>query len=121
MSIRVVVADDVEVMRAMIRLALESHGFEIVAEAEDGAEAIEAYRTHRPDVLILDLQMREVHGLEVAREILSQDPEARFIVCTSLGQDETIRQALELGAKDFVIKPIDPQRLIQAVESAVNC
>lgn len=119
MSKRVVIADDTEVMRAMIRLALEAAGFEIVAEATTGAEAVEAYREHRPDVLTLDLQMGEMGGLEAAKKILEFDPDLRFVVCTSLGQEEHVRRALELGARDFVIKPFEPERIIQAMEMAV--
>jgi two-component system chemotaxis response regulator CheY len=119
MAHRIVIADDTEVMRAMIRLALESAGFEVVAEATSGAEVVEMYREFRPDAVTLDLRMGDMDGLDAAREILKFDPDLRFIVCTSRGQEEHIRAAVEIGASDFVIKPFEPERIIQAMELAV--
>lgn len=120
MAHRVLIADDTEVMRAMIRLALESVGFEIVAEATNGDDAVALYLQHRPDCITLDINMGMTDGLQAARTLLEHDPGLRFVVCTTQGQEEQIREAVEMGAADFVVKPFTPERIIQAVRTAVG-
>jgi len=120
MAHSVVIADDTEVMRAMIRLALEDAHCEIAAEASSGNDALAAYRIHRPDCLVLDVQLGDMTGLDVAREIKKEYPDLRFVICTSQGQEDLIKEAVTMGAADFVLKPFQPDRIVQAVRTAVG-
>ncbi len=120
MAAKILIVDDTEVMRAMIRLVLEDAGYTVVAEAVNGEEAVAAFQLHRPDATTLDLNLGDISGLEVARKIQAIDPGFRFVVVTSQGQEEKIREAVEMGAKDFVIKPFQPERILQAIRGAVG-
>ena len=98
MANRILIADDTEVMRTMIRLALESAGFEVVGEASSGEEAVALYQQLRTDAITLDITMGGIDGIETARLIKDLDPEVRFVMVTALGQEERIREAVEVGA-----------------------
>lgn len=119
MAARVLIVDPTEVMRAMMRLALEDAGFEVVAEATGAAEAKALFREKLPDVLTLDLSLPDGSGLDVARELRAERPGLRFVVVTSQSREELIREAVEMGAKDFVVKPFQPGRFVEAVRKAV--
>lgn len=120
MKPRILIVDDSEVVRAMVRLVLEDNGFEVIAEAVTAAEAWQAYVDDPPDAVIIDMALPDASGLELAEKLKEYDPALRFIVCTSTAQEEVVRQALELGARDFVTKPFQPERIIQAVKKAVE-
>lgn len=120
MSYRILIADDTEVMRTMIKLALSSAGFQVVGEASSGEEAVQLYQTLRPDAVTLDITMGGIDGIETARQIRDLDPNVRFVMVTALGQEDRIRQAVEVGAKDFVVKPFEPDRIISAVKTALG-
>ena len=115
---RVLIADDTEVMRMMIRMALESAGFSIVGEALDGAQAVAMYHELRPDVVTLDITMPHKDGIEACCEILAADPQARIVMVTALGHEDRIRAAVRAGARDFIVKPFEPERIIKAVKKA---
>ncbi len=120
MSHRILIVDDTEVMRTMIRLALESAGFEVVGEAASGEAAIELYRELSPDAVTLDITMGTIDGIETARRIQAEDPDVRFVMVTALGQEDRIREAVTVGARDFVVKPFEPERIIAAVRTALG-
>ena len=117
---RVVVVDDAVFMRNQLRDLLEAGGFEVVAEGQDGAEALELYAEHHPDLLTLDLVMPRMTGVETLGELRRQHPEARVIVCSSLSDQPTIFEAIRLGARDYVLKPVDADKLLDAARKAVT-
>lgn len=120
MKPRILIVDDSEVVRAMVRLVLEDNGFEITGEAVSAAEAWQAYVDDPPDAVVIDMALPDATGLELAEKLADYDPALRFVMCTSSAQDEVVQQALALGAKDFVTKPFQPERIIQAVKKAVE-
>jgi two-component system, chemotaxis family, chemotaxis protein CheY len=116
---RVLVVDDAAFMRKMVSDALAQGGHEVVGEAGNGAEAIERYQTLKPEVTTLDITMPEKDGLEALKEIVSLDPTARVVMCSALGQETKVLEAIKAGAKDFVVKPFQPDRVLEAVSKAL--
>lgn len=116
---RVVVVDDTAFMRHRLRDLLEAGGFEVVAEGGDGAEALALYAEHLPDLLTLDLVMPRMTGIEALAELRSRHPNARVIVCSSLNDQPTILEAIRLGARDYLIKPLGENQLLEAARKAV--
>lgn len=117
-DLTIVLADDQELVRAGFRVILESEpGFRVVGEARDGAEAVEAVRAHRPDVVCLDVQMPNVDGLEAARRIAALPEPPAVLVLTTFDHDDALFQALEAGASGFLLKNASPERLIDAVRT----
>jgi len=117
-DLTIVLADDQELVRAGFRVILESEpGFRVVGEAADGAEAVEAVRRHRPDVVCLDVQMPNVDGLEAARRIAALPDPPAVLVLTTFDHDDALFQALEAGASGFLLKNATPERLIDAVRT----
>ena len=106
-------------MRATLRSALEKAGYEIVAEADNGPEAIELYAKHRPDLVTMDIVMPHGNGLEAIVNIMKFDTDAKIVVITALGHEPMIRKALSFGALNFLIKPADPEEVLQTVESVL--
>jgi DNA-binding NarL/FixJ family response regulator len=115
MPIRVLIADDHTVVRQALRLLLEREGFEVVAEATDGHQAIRAVRESEPDVAVLDLVMPLLNGVETAREIRQASPRTRTILLTSRSDDERILEALKAGIRGCALKSCDAQELIRAI------
>ncbi|MFQ5699667.1 MAG: response regulator [Myxococcota bacterium] len=120
MSRRVLIADDAAFMREMLRDVLSTSDFEVVAEAANGEEAVEAYHTHRPDLVTLDIVMPGMSGLDALRRIRAEDPGACIVMCSALGQEALVVEALEAGARDFVVKPFKPDQVLAALESALQ-
>jgi len=116
---RVLVVDDAAFMRRMVIDALRKGGHEVVGEAENGAEAVTLFRELQPDVTTLDITMPEKDGLSALKEIIELDPGARVIMCSALGQESKVVESIKLGAKDFVIKPFQPARVLEAVGKAL--
>src|ERR687886_1898451 len=116
---RVLVVDDAAFMRKMVTDALSGGGHEIVGEAGNGAEAVQRYQELRPDVMTLDITMPEKDGLAALAEIIAADPSAKVVMCSALGQESKVLEAIKLGAKDFVVKPFQPARVIEAVGKAL--
>src|SRR5512136_2546314 len=120
MSLRILLADDTAFMRRMLKDILTREGFEVVAEAANGRQAVEAYRAIRPDLVIMDITMPEMDGLAAVREIAGEDPSARIVMCSALGQQELIIEALEAGGCDFVVKPFVPEKVLEAVRKVMG-
>ncbi len=120
MAARVLLVDDTTFMRRMLREILSQGGYEVAAEARNGLEAVEQYRQAKPDLVVMDITMPEMDGIAAVREILRQDGAARIIMCSALGQDEPIVEALEAGARDFVLKPFLPEKVLEAVRKVLS-
>jgi two-component system chemotaxis response regulator CheY len=113
---RILVVDDAAFMRRMVSDVLTSGGHEVVGEAADGNEAVERYQELRPDVMTLDITMPEKDGLTALRELIAIDPGATVVMCSALGQESKVLEAVKAGAKDFIAKPFEPQRVLTAIE-----
>ncbi|MEI2702437.1 MAG: response regulator [Baekduia sp.] len=120
MMARVLVVDDAAFMRKMVSDALSGGGHEIVGEAGNGIEAISQYQELRPDVITLDITMPEKDGLAALKEIMALDPSAKVVMCSALGQESKVLEAVKSGAKDFVVKPFQPDRVLSAINKAVG-
>ena len=117
---KILVVDDAKFMRILVRDALSGAGHEIVGEAENGNQAIELFKKLKPDLITMDITMKEKDGIEAAGEILAMDPSARIIMVTALGQENLLTKAIKMGVKDFVVKPFPPGRLQKAAEKALS-
>ena len=114
------VVDDTLFMRRMLRDLLSRQGYTIAAEARNGREAVEQYLQQRPDLVVMDITMPEMDGIEAVRAILQADPAARVVMCSALGQDGPVMEALQAGAWEFVLKPFLPDKVLEAVERALT-
>ena len=120
MARRVLIADDAAFMREMLRDILGHAGFEVCAEAADGNEAVACYEEHEPDLVTLDIVMPRKSGLEALREIIARDPGATVVMCSALGQEALVMEALESGARDFVVKPFKADHVIEVLTKALD-
>ena len=120
MAPTVLIVDDALFMRMMIRDILSKDGFEIAGEAENGAEAVERFKEVQPDLVTMDIVMPEMDGIEAVKQIMKIDPNAKILMCSAMGQQPLVVEALEAGAKDFIIKPFQPAKVIEAVEKALK-
>ena len=116
---RVLVVDDAAFMRKLLTDALVAGGHEVVGEAGDGNEAVARYQQLQPELTTLDITMPEKDGLSALAEIMAIDPSAKVIMCSALGQEGKVLEAVKLGAKDFVVKPFQPPRVLEAVAKAL--
>ena len=117
---RVLVVDDAAFMRKMVSDALTKGGHQVVGEAGNGDEAVAQYQALKPEVTTLDITMPEKDGLAALKEIIALDPAARVIMCSALGQESKVLESIKAGAKDFVVKPFQPDRVIEAVGKALG-
>jgi len=120
---KIMIVDDAFFMRQMLINILAPEGYEICAEASNAAEAIDKYKKYKPDLVTMDIvmpMMDELDGIGAVREILRIDPGARILICSVLGQQALLVEALAAGAKDFVTKPVKPARLIEAVNNILK-
>ncbi|BDV41355.1 response regulator [Geotalea uraniireducens] len=111
MAKTVMIVDDALFMRNMLRGILEEEGFDVVAEAADGADAVLKYRDLRPEIVTLDIIMPVKNGIEALREIMAINPQARVIICSAVGQESLVQKAQGVGARDFILKPFNPDRV----------
>ena len=120
MSKTLLVTDDAMIIREMIKDAAQDAGWTIAAEACNGQDAIERYAEFEPDAMTLDLVMPEYDGLHALRGIMEYNPDAKVLVVSALDQQQVLREALELGASDFIVKPFDKERVISALDAMVS-
>lgn len=120
MSHTVLVCDDAIFMRTMISDILSQAGYEIVGEAESGVQAIERYKQLKPDLVTMDIVMPDLGGIEAVREIVKFDPAARILMCSAMGQQALVVEAIQAGARDFVVKPFQPSRVLEAVQRVLG-
>ncbi len=116
----ILIADDLSFMRMIQKEILNEHGYTVVGEASDGRQAVEKYQTLRPDLVVLDITMPNMNGLDAMRRIFEIDPHARVIMCSALGQQHLIVEAIRAGVRDFIVKPFKPERILSAIEKALR-
>jgi two-component system chemotaxis response regulator CheY len=110
-----VIVDDAAIMRQRLRSILEND-FDIVGEASNGKEAIELYTSLKPDFLTLDISMPEMNGLDALKNLITLTPNAKIIIVSAVGQKQIVFEALSMGAKDFIVKPFEPDRVLKSVK-----
>ena len=119
MSKKVLIVDDAVVMRMMIKGILSKHGYEVVGEAQNGVEAVDKYKQLQPDLVTMDMVMPEVDGITAVRQIMSMDPNAKIIMCTSMGQQALVVEAIQAGAKSFITKPFQPPKILETISKVL--
>jgi two-component system, chemotaxis family, chemotaxis protein CheY len=116
----VLVSDDAVFMRTMIGDILTQSGLEVEGEADSGMQAVEKYKTLRPDLVTMDIIMPEMGGIDAVKAITEFDPQARVLMCSAMGQQALVAEAIQAGAKDFVVKPFQPSRVLEAVQRVLG-
>lgn len=119
MAYKVVVVDDASFMRMMLKDILSKNGFEVVGEAENGIEAIAKYTELKPDLVTMDITMPELDGVEAVKKIKEINPEAKIVMCSAMGQKAMVIEAIQAGATDFIVKPFQADRVIEAATKAL--
>ena len=120
MAQTVLICDDAIFMRTMIGDILTQAGFQIVGEAETGLQAVEKYRALKPDLVTMDIVMPDMGGIDAVREIVKEDPSAKVLMCSAMGQQALVIEAIQAGARDFVVKPFQPSRVLEAVQRVLG-
>ena len=120
MPARVLIVDDLAFIKLIIKDTLEKTGFEVAGEASNGIEAVEQYKRLKPDIVLMDITMPRMDGIQALQEIMKFDSAAKVIMCSALGQQKLIIQSIQLGAKDFIVKPFKPERIVGAIKNALN-
>jgi two-component system, chemotaxis family, chemotaxis protein CheY len=120
MSKRILIADDALFMRLMLKNILEGAGYQVVGEAADGREAIQKYGELKPDMLISDMVMPEMGGIDVLKEVLKQYPDANILICSAIGQQALVIEAIQAGAKDYIVKPFEQASVLETVGKIIG-
>lgn len=120
MSKRILIVDDAAFMRMMIKNILLKNGYEVVGEAENGKIAVDLYKENKPDLVTMDITMPEMEGIDAVKAIREMDPNASIIMCSAMGQQSMVMDAIQAGAKDFIVKPFQQDRLLQAIERVLS-
>ena len=120
MSFKVLVVDDAGFMRSMIRDIFGRGPFTVIGEAENGLQAVRLYQELRPDLTTMDIVMPEMDGITALREIIREDPAAKVVMCSALGQEALIAEAIEAGASEFIVKPFHPGRVLKVAQSVLG-
>lgn len=120
MSKEVLIVDDAAFMRMMIKDILSKNGYAIVGEAEDGKKGVEKYQELEPDLVIMDITMPEMDGIEAVKTIKGMNDDAKIIMCSAMGQQAMVIDAIQAGAKDFIVKPFQPERVVEAVKKVIG-
>lgn len=120
MASKILIVDDAAFMRMMIKDILSKNGFDVVGEAQDGAQAIEKYKELEPDLVTMDITMPEMDGITSLKEIKAASPDAKIIMCSAMGQQAMVIDAIQAGAKDFIVKPFQADRVLEAIKKALS-
>ncbi|MDF2924713.1 MAG: chemotaxis protein CheY [Paenibacillaceae bacterium] len=120
MANRILIVDDAAFMRMMIRDILTKNGYEVCGEANDGVQAIERFKELRPDLITMDITMPEMDGINALKEVKKIDPNAKVIMCSAMGQQAMVIDAIQAGAKDFIVKPFQADRVIEAIKKTLG-
>ena len=120
MAKNILIVDDAAFMRMMIKDILTKNGYEIAGEAENGKIAVDKYNEVKPDLVLMDITMPEMDGIQALKGIKANDPNANIIMCSAMGQQAMVIEAIQSGAKDFIVKPFQADRVIEAVKKAVG-
>ncbi|MDN4070814.1 response regulator [Paenibacillus vini] len=117
---KILVVDDAAFMRLMLKNILGKQGYEIVGEAENGLEAVEKYKALSPDLVTMDITMPVMEGVEAVRLIKQLDPNAKIIMCSAMGQQSMVVQSLQAGARDFIVKPFQEERVLESIRKTLG-
>ncbi len=117
---RVLVVDDLPMMRQALRAVIEEAGFVVAGEAIDGNQGVVCYMEMKPDVVLLDIVMPKLDGIAALQQLIRIDPGARVIMCSALGEQSLIFRAIQLGARDFIVKPFRPQRVVESIRRVTS-
>jgi two-component system chemotaxis response regulator CheY len=117
---RVLIVDDAAFMRMMLKDLLVKNGFEVIGEANNGIKAVEMYKMEKPDVVTMDITMPEMDGIEAVKAIKQINPSAKIIMCSAMGQQGMVMEAIKAGARDFIVKPFQADRVIEAISKAIK-
>lgn len=120
MAKNILICDDAAFMRMMIKDILTKNGYNIVGEAENGAKAVEKYAELKPDLVLMDITMPEMDGIEALKKIKAADANASIIMCSAMGQQAMVIESIQSGAKDFIVKPFQADRVIEAVKKVIG-
>lgn len=120
MAKNILIVDDAAFMRMMIKDILTKNGYNVVAEAENGIKAIDKYNETRPDLVLMDITMPEMDGLQALKKIKGADADAKIIMCSAMGQQAMVIDSIQSGAKDFIVKPFQAERVLEAVKKAIG-
>lgn len=116
----VLIVDDAAFMRMMLKDILSKNGYDVVGEAENGVQAVQKYNEHKPDVVTMDITMPEMDGITAVKGIMRIAPEARIVMCSAMGQQAMVIDAIQAGAKDFIVKPFQADRVIDAINKVLK-
>lgn len=119
MAARILIVDDAAFMRMMLKDILVKNGFEVVGEAENGNDAFNKYKELNPDLVTMDITMPDVDGITGLKKIREFDSDAKVIMCSAMGQQAMVVEAIQNGAKDFIVKPFQADRVVEAIKKAV--
>lgn len=117
---KILLVDDAAFMRMMLKNALSQAGYTDLIEAEDGVKAVEAYTAEKPDLVFMDITMPNKDGLETLKEIRALDPNATVVMCSAMGQEAMVMDSIKSGAKDFIVKPFKPERILSTVKKILG-
>ena len=120
MAKNILICDDAAFMRMMIKDILTKNGYNVVGEAENGAKAVEKYQELKPDLVLMDITMPEMDGIQALKKIKEADANATVIMCSAMGQQAMVIESIQSGAKDFIVKPFQAERVIEAVKKVVG-
>ena len=120
MAKSVLICDDAAFMRVMIKDILTKNGYEVAGEAENGIKAVEKYAETKPDLVMMDITMPEMDGIKALKKIKEADPGATIIMCSAMGQQAMVIESIQSGAKDFIVKPFQADRVLEAVKKAIG-
>lgn len=120
MKYRVLICDDAEFMRTLLKDTLENSDFEVVGEAANGNEAVEKYKELKPDIVTMDIVMPIKSGIDATKEIVAYDSKAKIVMCSALGQEILVMDAIEAGAKDFIVKPFSDETVLSVLRKVLE-
>lgn len=120
MKTRILIVDDAAFMRAMLKDIFVNMNYEVVAEGKNGLEAVHLYKRYKPDLVTLDITMPEMDGIDALKEIIRFDRHAKVIMCSAMGQQKLVVDSIQAGAKDFLVKPFNKDRIATAIESVIS-
>lgn len=117
---RALICDDAAFMRMMVKDILEKNGFEVVGQAANGVQAVQLYKDTQPDIVTMDITMPDMDGIEAVRNIKQFDPNCKVVMCSAMGQQTMVMDAIKAGARDFIVKPFQPDRVLEALKKVLG-
>lgn len=120
MAKNILITDDATFMRLMLKDILTKNGYNVIGEAQNGREAVDKYKELKPDLVTLDITMPEMDGLTALKHLKEADPNAKVIMCSAMGQQAMVIEAIQNGAKDFIVKPFQPDRVVEAIKKIIG-